>query len=214
MYGLRWRASWPTWLCASECKLSASPVIKWVMPLPQLDPPTNSLSDAQLAAEVAHGNGEALALLYERHARELLAVAYHLLQSTADAEDVVHDVFVGLPEALRRYQERGALVAWLRKVTARVALMRMRQDELHRTELLDDASIAATANMPDDVVTIERALRRLSPALRAVLVLKEIEGFTHAEIAAMLDISIAASEVRLHRALRILRAILIPDKNL
>jgi RNA polymerase sigma-70 factor (ECF subfamily) len=171
-------------------------------------------SDAELAAALARGDTQALALLYHRHARELLAVAFRLLQSQADAEDVVHDVFVGLPEALRRYQERGALGAWLRKVTARTALMRLREEATRRTEPLDPASAAAPANPPDATLTIERALQRLSPGLRAVLVLKEIEGFSHAEIAAMLDISVGASEVRLHRALRALRAMLLKDDAL
>src|SRR5262249_45492658 len=141
----------------------------------------------------------------------LLAVAYRLLQSRADAEDVVHDVFVGLPEALRRYEERGALGAWLRKVTARVALMRLRADSARRTEPLEETSMHATVKTPEDALTLERALQRLSPSLRSVLVLKEIEGFSHAEIAELLDISVSASEVRLHRALRTLRALLNPD---
>jgi len=144
----------------------------------------------------------------------MIGAASRVLQSRADAEDVVHDVFVGLPEALRRYEERGALGAWLRKVTARVALMRLREESAHRTEPLDDGSVAATTNAPDETLTIERALQRLSPGLRAVLVLKEIEGFSHAEIAGMLDISVGASEVRLHRALRTLRAVLIRDRAL
>lgn len=183
------------------------------MALPQPDDQTRHLSDAQLASEVARGDTQAIATLYRRHARAMLAVAFRVLQSQADAEDVVHDVFVGLPEALRRYEERGALGAWLRKVTARVALMRLRADSAHDAEPLDDER-AATATSPDETLTIERALQRLSPGLRAVLVLKEIEGFSHAEIAGMLDISVAASEVRLHRALRALRAMLISDRAL
>ena len=183
------------------------------MALPDPADPIAQRSDAELASEVARGDTQALATLYHRHARALLAVAFRLLQSQADAEDVVHDVFVGLPEALRRYQERGTLGAWLRKVTARVALMRLREENTHRTEPLDPAS-AAAANPPDAALTIERALQRLSPGLRAVLVLKEIEGFSHAEIAAMLDISVGASEVRLHRALRTLRARLLKDDAL
>jgi RNA polymerase sigma-70 factor (ECF subfamily) len=156
-----------------------------------------------------------MAMLYHRHAREMLAVAFRVLQSRADAEDVVHDVFVGLPEALRRYEERGALGAWLRKVTARVALMRLREESAHRTEPLDDRRAAAGGGVSrDETLTIERALQRLSPGLRAVLVLKEIEGFSHAEIAGMLDISVGASEVRLHRALRTLRAMLMRDEAL
>jgi RNA polymerase sigma-70 factor, ECF subfamily len=184
------------------------------MAIAQRDDPISRLSDAELASEVARGDQHALALLYHRRARELLAVAYRVLQSRADAEDVVHDVFVGLPEALRRYEERGALGSWLRKVTARVALMRLRANSAHSTEPLDHLSAAAATNAPDEMVTIERALQRLSPALRAVLVLKEIEGFSHAEIAEMLDISVGASEVRLHRALRTLRALLIQDRPL
>lgn len=54
-------------------------------------------------------------------------------------------------------------------------------------------------------MSLHRAVAELNPALRAVLVLKEIEGFSHAEIGDLLDISVGASEVRLHRALRALR---------
>src|SRR3954464_9809113 len=82
--------------------------------------------DADLTARASAGDAAALGRLYDRHAAPMLAIAYRLLQSRADAEDVVHDVFVGLPEALRRYDERGAFASWLRKITARVALARLR----------------------------------------------------------------------------------------
>jgi RNA polymerase sigma-70 factor (ECF subfamily) len=134
-----------------------------------------------------------------------------LLQSRADAEDVVHDVFVGLPEALRRYEERGALGAWLRTITARLALMRLREQTARPLAEVNNEDLAAASAKTDASLTVEQALRMLSPNLRAVLVLKEIEGFTHAEIAALLDISIGASEVRLHRALKTLREMLLKD---
>src|SRR5262245_27817064 len=169
---------------------------------------TGEPSAARLAAATARGDPDALAALYSRYARELLAVAYRLLQRREDAEDVVHDVFVGLPEALRRYEERGRLVAWLKTITARVALMRIRRQSTRRQVALDEECIAVVAGGPDDALTLERALRKLSPGLRAVLVLKEIEGFSHAEIAAMLGISVGASQVRMHRALQALRALI------
>jgi len=181
------------------------------IPLPRLDDDTTDPSSARLAAAAARGEPDALAGLYSRYAKELLAVAYRLLQSRADAEDVVHDVFVGLPEALRRYQERGSLGAWLRTVTARVALMRLREQHARRLEALDDELASPNASRTDASITVEQALRTLPPGLRAVLVLKEIEGFTHVEIAAMLDISVGASEVRLHRALKTLRARLLKE---
>lgn len=183
------------------------------MALPHPDDLPGHLTDAQLATHAVRGQADALAELYHRHARVMLAVAYRLLQSREDAEDVVHDVFVGLPEALRRYDEQGSLGPWLRKVTARVALMRLREATRHETVVLDEDRAASSPRSPDAVVAIEDALRHLSPTLRSVLVLKEIEGFSHAEIARMLDISVGASEVRLHRALRALRATLMEDKD-
>src|SRR5215510_9270556 len=82
-------------------------------------------TDAVLVALVASGDRVALGALYDRYAIVLLGVAYRLLMSSADAEDVVHDVFVGLPEAFRKYQERGALASWLKRVTVRVVLSRL-----------------------------------------------------------------------------------------
>ena len=180
------------------------------MALPRPDQ-TDRPSDAKLAADAVRGSPDALAELYSRYARQLLAIAYRLLQRREDAEDVVHDVFVGLPEALRRYQERGSLGPWLRTITARTALMRLRRESARSQVGLDEAKLSAVQKAPDTGLTIEQALRALSPNLRAVLVLKEIEGFSHAEIAAMLDISIGASEVRLHRALKALRTMLHED---
>jgi RNA polymerase sigma-70 factor (ECF subfamily) len=172
------------------------------LPLERSQP--DDATDADLTARASAGDAAALGRLYDRHAAPMLAIAYRLLQSRADAEDVVHDVFVGLPEALRRYDERGAFASWLRKITARVALARLR-GMAGREEPLHDAHTAPQGASADDVISLETAVRALNPSLRAVLVLKEIEGFSHREIARMLDISVGASEVRLHRALRALR---------
>ena len=165
---------------------------------------TTTRSDAELVALVTGGDLAALGALYDRYAGILLAVAYRLLMSRADAEDVVHDVFVGLPEALRRYEERGALASWLKRVTVRVALSRLRHDEVRAAQSLD-ASLGAPTRDAAAAMDLESAVAALPPSLRAVLVLKEIEGYSHAEIADMIGISVAASKVRLHRALRALR---------
>lgn len=179
-------------------------------PSPETSPPT----EAKLIADARDGSTHALGQLYERHARGMLAVAYRLLQSESDAEDVVHDVFVGLPLALRRYVERGAFAAWLRTVTARVALIRMRQTGILDVVALDESTQPAIrARDVESEISLETALRNLAPSLRAVLVLKEIEGYSHAEIARLLDISVGASEVRLHRAIRALRSALTPRED-
>jgi RNA polymerase sigma-70 factor, ECF subfamily len=158
-----------------------------------------------MVAATRAGDPAALATLYRRFADAALAVAYRLLLSRADAEDVVHDLFLGLPEALRKYDERGALAAWLKRVTVRLALSRLRSPSRREVALEAAHAVAAVADDPAGRIALADALAALPASLRAVLVLKEIEGFSHAEIAGMLGISTGASEVRLHRALRSVR---------
>ena len=167
-----------------------------------------------LVARGRAGDAGALSELYARYARPLMALAYRLTGSREDAEDVLHDVFLGLPEALRRYDERGSLEPWLKRVTARVALTRLRSQGRRRELSLDALPapvMAAPDRSADDLGAVARALDALPETLRAVFVLREVEGLSHAEIAALLDISARASEVRLHRALKALRRILRPD---
>jgi len=165
-------------------------------------PPATPLSP-DLIAHTRTGDPAALGELYAQHARALLALACRLTGSAADAEDVVHDVFLGLPEALRRYEERGSLASWLKRVTARVALNRLRaRGRSREVALPPNAAHSADAL---DAVALQSAIDALPDALRAVFVLKEIEGYSHAEVAALLDITRGASEVRLHRAVAALR---------
>jgi RNA polymerase sigma-70 factor (ECF subfamily) len=148
--------------------------------------------------------------LYERLGPDLLRLAYRLTGSREDAEDVVQDVFVGLPDALRRYREEGKLDAWIRRIAARVALTRMRHRS-RRREVELEATHATTAGHSDTAagqITLQRALDRLPESLRAVVVLKELEGYSHEEIAEMLHIRVGASKVRLHRAKERLRQLL------
>ena len=151
------------------------------------------------------GDPEALASLYRAYGAALYRLAYRLTGTPQDAEDVVHDVFVGLPEALGRYQERGNLAGWLKRVTARVALMRLRTHTRRREVALD-----ATLSSPDRPAAVESeglqaAIDALPEPLRSVLVLKEVEGYSHAEVGELLGISEGASRVRLNRAMKRLR---------
>ena len=164
-------------------------------------------TQAELLRRVQLGDPEALGDLYDAFGASLFRLAFRLTGTREDAEDVVHDVFVGLPEALSRYEERGRLGAWLSRVTARVALMRHRSRNHRREVGLEGADrVAAPArDQRSDHTGLQGAVDALPVALRSVLVLKEMEGYSHAEIAEMLGISTVTSRVRLLRALRRLR---------
>ena len=159
---------------------------------------------------VIEGNGEALGVLYAQHGRVAYSAALRLLRDEQDAEDVIQEMFVRLPVTLAGYDAvRGTLGPWLRRVAVRLALMRLRGNRRRReVGAVEVAALLARDGSPLDRMTIEDALRRLTDDQRTVFLLKEVEGYEHREIAALLDISISASEVRLYRARVALRALL------
>src|SRR2546428_6884289 len=112
------------------------------------------------------GDPEALASLYRSHGAVLWRLAYRLTGTRQDAEDVVHDVCVGLPEALRRYEERGSFAGWLKRVTARVALMRLRARRRRREEAIDE-TLPTTDPPPDSgSVAVPAGVEGLPGSLR------------------------------------------------
>lgn len=166
--------------------------------------------------ELRGGNSEALSDLYVAFADDVFHTARRVLGADQDAQDVTHDVFVGLPAALRSYDHYSGygFERWLERRTVRLAWAHTRRSRATRTLPLDaialDATPAAAAprRRPIERIALERALGRLSPAVRAVFLLKEVAGYSHREISAMLDISVSASGVRLFRAREALRGML------
>ena len=164
-----------------------------------------------LLSRLGRGEPEALREVYERYADDVYRIALRLTGSSADAYDVTHDVFVGLPEATQRYDPDRAFPSWLRGVTVRTAQMSIRAVGRRREVDLSSLAGLAVGSKRDSLVsrvTLERALDQLSPALRSVVVLRELEGLSYAEIADLLGITESAVAVRLHRARRRLKEIL------
>src|ERR1043165_880320 len=95
--------------------------------------------DPDLIPRIRRGDPAALTAVYRAFGGELLVLARRLMGSDADAEDVLHDLIVGLPEALRSYDERGKPRAWLKQVVVRMCLMRLRASRRRRETDLDAA---------------------------------------------------------------------------
>jgi RNA polymerase sigma factor (sigma-70 family) len=161
-------------------------------------------SDDEVLKAARAGSSAALGELYRRHARMVHSVAYRLTLQWHDAEDVLQDVFIALPEALKRYDSTRPFEPWLRRVTVRAALVRLRAEARR-------ARREARSDPPDphvsvlDSVALREALLQIPLHLRVVLLLKEYEGYSHEEIGTMLGIRAETSAVRLHRAWKLLR---------
>ena len=148
--------------------------------------------------------------LYKRLSEELFAVAYRLTDSSADARDVLHDVFLRLPDTLRTFDLKRPLGPWLHAVTTRAALDRLRSErrrgEVSLRELDDEESPVVPVL---DSVALERALSSLPEELRTVIILKELAGYSHEEIGELLGIAASTSAGRLYRARAALRNALL-----
>jgi RNA polymerase sigma-70 factor (ECF subfamily) len=177
------------------------------MPLQEEATPVD---ERDLIAQTAGGSRDALAALFELHSAHVYRIAFRLTMSADEADDVVQELFIGLPEALATYAASGDFAAWLGKVAVRTTLMKMRADKRRAATALRAGSDAATAmsNFLLDRMAITTALIALPSDLRVVFMLRDIEGYSHAEIAALLGIRPGTAEVRLHRARRRLRALL------
>lgn len=176
--------------------------------------PVPHLSPIDLDA-LRRGDATALGEAYRRHAGSILGTLRGLLGDEMAAEDVLHDLFVGLPEAMGRYEERGLFEAWLRRVAARMALERIRRRK-RRVELARSALPAATTEadaeaLPDRLLVRAR-LAELPDSLRTVVVLREIEGWPHRDIARFLGLTEGAVMTRYCRGMKRLRLAMERDR--
>lgn len=168
-------------------------------------------SDEYLLARVREGDAVAMRIVFDRHAPAVHRLVFQLLGSSDDADDVVQDVFVGLRIALAHYTERGNFEGWLKRVAVRAALMRLRGERRREAAVLVAPTPENTSTERDVGLqhALSAAVAGLPPQLRTVFVLRMVEDHSYEEIADLLGTTVGACKVRLHRALRQLRPLLV-----
>ncbi|WP_130620348.1 RNA polymerase sigma factor SigJ [Dyella amyloliquefaciens] len=152
--------------------------------------------------------------LFQQHRPRLLGLAYRMLGTQADAEDVLHDAWLRWHQ-----QDKGALddaEAWLVTVTTRIALDRLRRAKTERAHytgpwlpepLVDDVDQpeAQLERVESLNLSFLALLERLSPDERAAFLLVQVFDYSNAEAATMLEIAEDACRQRVHRARQRLR---------
>jgi RNA polymerase sigma-70 factor, ECF subfamily len=172
-------------------------------------------SDAALLTAVAGGNLGALGVLYDRHARDVWRVLERVTNGANDVEDLVHTTFLKLPDIAESFDGRPSCKNWICGVAVRIALRRGRSVHRFARVLSRFAEAGALGPRADDpesqaihreqLGTIDRALRGLSPKVRAVFVLVELQGVDQEEVARALEIPAATVRTRLFAARQKLR---------
>jgi RNA polymerase sigma factor (sigma-70 family) len=167
-------------------------------------------SDERLVRKFLRAGDEAtFRELYRRHAPSLYALALRLVGgSEADAQDALQDTWVRACRTLARFEWRSSLRTWLTGILINRVRELTRETGRRGEEEMPEEYAAANGARPGTEIDLERALRRLPAGYREVLLLHDVEGYTHEEIGALLGTSAGTSKSQLHHARGAMRAAL------
>lgn len=172
--------------------------------------PIDTSDEPRLVERVQRGDREAFAVLVDRYSDQAYAVAYGYLQHAQDAEDLVQDAFIRAAERIDSLKPGSVFGPWFYRLLVNAALNRARYLARRRTESIP--SEAASRTDPSSAAErselrrrLGRALASLPEDLQTVVILHDLEGFTHREIAAILQIPEGTCRSHLWRARFLLR---------
>ena len=180
------------------------------LPIPSM-PDAVIDEDAVLVRRAASADVAAFEQLYRRHHRRLHAVIVRLVgQAGARAEDLTQEAFVRAWQALPAFRFESAVSTWLHRLAVTTALMELRARRSRPWQDDDDTQLEQVAGIESVGRALlgrdlEQAVSTLPPRARAVLVLHDVEGWKHEEIATELGMAVGSSKAQLHRARGLLR---------
>jgi RNA polymerase sigma-70 factor (ECF subfamily) len=172
--------------------------------------------DRELVWRIINARDErAFGLLYDRHTTTLYRLALRLTGGDAAAsQDVVHDAWVTAVPRMAEFEWHSGLSSWLSGYVINLARARLRsmqrEAELEDAPGGDDRVLSGTF----DRIDLERALASLPHGYREVLVLHDVEGYKHDEIAALLGVTSGTSKSQLSRARAAMRRALRPPHGI
>lgn len=174
-----------------------------------MEPILNDSSLLSLLEQCRQGDEQAFQALFERYQNLVYRLALLTCGDEAAAEDVLQEVFLRLLRSLSTFDpQRSAFTTWLYRITLNQCFQ-MQRRQRRWWALSEDLPLAARSSSPanetNDRLDLEQALRRLSPKLRSVLVLRYFLDLSYEEIGQVLQIPLGTVKSRLNQALHFLR---------
>jgi RNA polymerase sigma-70 factor (ECF subfamily) len=174
----------------------------------------SDLPGAETIRLAQQGNAAAFECIYRLHSRRAYNLCLRMVGNSTEAEDLTQDIFLQVFRKIDTFRWEAAFSTWLHRLAINIVLMRMRKKTLAQASLEESIEPNEEFGKPPkcvgghdprltglvDRVNIDRALRQLRPYYRLIIVLHDIQGYEHNEIAAILGCSVSNSKSRLHRA--------------
>ena len=166
-------------------------------------------ADHQAIERFLAGDASAFEELYHRYQPYVYNVVYGIVQNPDDARDVTQDVFLHMYDSLSRFRGGSALSTWLYRVAVNTAITHVRKQKRHPQIPLDalrefradiDAEPEQQVARMETQQAVQELLAQLPEPQRTVLVLRYFQEMSLEEMAEVMNCSVAAVKVRLHRA--------------
>ena len=189
---------------------------------------TDAHDEQALIERLRAGDKSACAECVERHSSGVYRLALRLTQNEAEAEDIVQETFLSAFKSIKSFEGRSGLGTWLYRITYNAAMMRLRRAQ-PITVPVDEADSGEDGSglVPEQLfdwcclpeqdfetaetrAVLEQAILALPEKLKAVFVLRELEGLSTEATAETLGLSVENVKTRLHRARLWLRERLAP----
>lgn len=176
-----------------------------------LEPPSpTTVRNNDLVAKAKAGDAAAFELLYKQHVGRVYAICLRMIANTRRAEELTQDTFVQAWRKLEGFREESAFSSWLYRIAVNVVLVALRTDRRRQARILSTDDLSPFDRSHEDYASgsqmdLEKGIASLPPKARMVLILHEIEGYQHHEIAEMMGTAPGTSKAQLHRARKLLK---------
>jgi RNA polymerase sigma factor (sigma-70 family) len=177
------------------------------------------MTEEQMLAGSIKNNAASQEAFYNKFSPKMLGVCYRFAKNREDAEDMLQEGFIKIFTQLHQYRNEGALEGWIRRIIVHTCINILKKNKKfsESVDIIHAHSIHIKEDMIPSIMQakqIVECIRMLPLGYKTVLNLYAIEGYSHKEIAAMLDIEESTSRSRYTRAKAMLEEILIKKKIL
>jgi RNA polymerase sigma-70 factor (ECF subfamily) len=172
-----------------------------------------ALSEAQLIRRAGDGDARAVRALYERYAPRVYAVVRRIAGDDDLAQDYAQEAWIRAIRALPTFRGDARFSTWLHRIAVNAALQALRRaDTRGRREAPMPEAVPVGPKARDALLQdrLEAALDRLPNGMRQVLILHDVEGYTHEEIGEVLGVASGTSKSQLFKARAKMRTLLGP----
>ncbi len=159
----------------------------------------------ELFQRICKGEQDAFQELYEASYKPLYAFLLSYTQNSEDAKDLLQETYIQILKNCPMYQEQGNPMAWMMKIAKNLFLMKCRKEKEKRDVSLEDVENELgfeTISNVENRMVLDKMFELLSEEDRNLIIMHDISGLKHREIAKMLDMPLGTVIARYHRGIR------------